>query len=52
VADNVASTRVLEKVGMRLEGRLRDKEYDKGRWWDRLLYGLLGDEWRERQGRP
>jgi RimJ/RimL family protein N-acetyltransferase len=45
IADNVASTRVLEKIGLKLEGRLRDKEYFKGRWWDTLLYALLKDEW-------
>lgn len=46
VADNAGSARVLEKVGMRLEGRLRDKERYKGRWWDRLLFAVLEDEWR------
>jgi RimJ/RimL family protein N-acetyltransferase len=46
VADNVGSARVLEKLGMRLEGRQRHKERFKGRWWDRLLYAILEDEWR------
>ena len=46
IADNTASARVLEKVGMQLEGRLRENEYFKGRWWDTLLYGLLEREWR------
>jgi RimJ/RimL family protein N-acetyltransferase len=41
VADNVASARVLEKVGMTLEGRLRDKEHYKGRYWDVLMYGMV-----------
>jgi ribosomal-protein-alanine N-acetyltransferase len=45
-AANAGSARVLEKIGMRLEGRLRDKEYFKGRWWDTLLYAVLEDEWR------
>jgi [ribosomal protein S5]-alanine N-acetyltransferase len=31
---------------MRLEGRLREKEWMKGRWWDTLLYAVLRDEWR------
>ncbi|MCC7358486.1 MAG: GNAT family N-acetyltransferase [Anaerolineales bacterium] len=44
VADNIASARVLEKIGMRLEGRLRDKEYFKGCWWDRLIYAALAGE--------
>jgi ribosomal-protein-alanine N-acetyltransferase len=49
VADNVGSARVLEKVGMKLEGRLREAEYFKDRYWDTLLYVILEDEWREKQ---
>ena len=45
VADNVGSAHVLEKLGMRLEGRLRENEYYKGRWWDTLIYAILVDEW-------
>ncbi len=45
VADNAASARVLENLGMKLEGRLRDKDYFKGRWWDTLLFAILDDEW-------
>lgn len=51
VADNIRSRRVLEKLGMRLEGRLRENEYFKGRWWDTLIYAILEDEWRTRQGK-
>ncbi|HJN85712.1 MAG: GNAT family protein [Dehalococcoidia bacterium] len=46
IADNAASARVLERVGLRPEGRLRENEHFKGRWWDTLLYGLLESEWR------
>jgi RimJ/RimL family protein N-acetyltransferase len=45
IADNVASAHVLEKLGLKLEGRLREKEYFKGRWWDTLMYGMLESEW-------
>ena len=45
VADNIGSAHVLEKLGMKLEGRLREKEYYKGRWWDTLIYAILVDEW-------
>lgn len=48
IAENVGSARVLEKVGMQLEGRLRDKEYFKGRWWDTLVFGILDHEWKAR----
>lgn len=52
IADNVASARVLEKLGMRQEGRLRENEHFKGRWWDTRLYAILEPEWRSRQAQP
>lgn len=45
VADNVGSAHVLEKLGMILEGQLRENKYFKDRWWDTLIYGILADEW-------
>jgi ribosomal-protein-alanine N-acetyltransferase len=45
ITENTASVRVLEKLGMRLEGRLREQEWLKGRWWDALLYSILEHEW-------
>ena len=46
IADNLTSRRVLEKLGMQLEGRLRENKYFKGRWWDTMLYGMLETEWK------
>jgi [ribosomal protein S5]-alanine N-acetyltransferase len=46
LAENSASARVLEKIGMQLEGRLRQNEWFKGRWWDTLLYAVLFEEYR------
>ncbi len=45
VAENSASAHVMEKLGMQLEGRQREKEYFKGRWWDTLVYSILEQEW-------
>lgn len=45
IADNVASARVLDRLGFTQEGRLRRNEFFKGRWWDTLLYALLAEEW-------
>lgn len=45
VADNTFSARVLEKYGFTLEGRLRDRESFKGRYWDVLVYAILREEW-------
>ena len=50
LAENAASARVLEKVDMRLEGRLRETRWIKGRWHDTLVYGLLAREWAEERG--
>ena len=46
VGDNAASARVLEKVGMSLEGREREKEWITGAWHDRMIYAILEREWR------
>jgi RimJ/RimL family protein N-acetyltransferase len=46
IADNGSSVRVLERLGMRREGHLRENEFYKGRWWDTYLYAILEDEWR------
>lgn len=45
VAENTASAHVLEKIGMRHEGTLRDNEWMKDRWWDTLLYAILDRDW-------
>ena len=45
IAENVVSARVLEKIGMSLEGRLPAAERFKGRDWDMLLYGMTRERW-------
>ena len=47
IAENTASARVLEKLGFRIEGRLRENQWFKGRWWDTDLFGLIESEWRK-----
>jgi RimJ/RimL family protein N-acetyltransferase len=44
-ARNAASAALLERLGMRREGHLRQSTWAKGEWTDDLLYGLLRDEW-------
>ena len=44
-ARNTASAAVLERLGMRREGHLRESSWAKGEWTDELLYGLLRSEW-------
>ena len=45
LAENIGSARVLEKLGMKLEGRMRDSEHFKGRYWDTLHFAILDHEW-------
>ncbi len=42
---NDASRRVLEKLGFRREGTLRDHYFVDGEYVDAYLYGLLAGEW-------
>ncbi|MFC7115184.1 GNAT family N-acetyltransferase [Natronoarchaeum sp. GCM10025703] len=46
---NDASSALLESVGFREEGVHRDAEFVDGQFQDVYWYGLLEDEWRERQ---
>lgn len=53
IAENVASAHVLEKLGLKLEGRFRENKYFKGRYWDSLYYAILATEWeRHKQIHP
>lgn len=46
--ENVASYRVMEKIGMRREGHFQKCNY-RGNdvWWDEYFYAILADEWHE-----
>lgn len=48
-ARNTASARLMERLGMRCEARLRENEFIKGEWCDELVYAMLADEWRARR---
>ena len=46
--ENVASDRVMEKIGLRREGHFRKCVYrDETTWWDEYFYALLEEEWFE-----
>ena len=47
---NTASAAVLARLGMRLEGHLRESTWAKGEWTDDLLFAVLDREWRARPG--
>ena len=44
---NAPSAAVLERLGMRREGHLRESTWAKGEWTDDLLYAVLDHEWQQ-----
>jgi ribosomal-protein-alanine N-acetyltransferase len=44
---NIASTRVMEKLGMTLEGCLRSHRFVRGEMVDDVYYGILRQEWQQ-----
>jgi ribosomal-protein-alanine N-acetyltransferase len=47
IAGNVASLRVLDKLGFRYEGTLRSSLLRRGKFEDVLIYSLLMSEWHD-----
>jgi RimJ/RimL family protein N-acetyltransferase len=49
-ADNVASVRVMEKIGMRIEARFREGSLHRDLGWlDGIEAAILAGEWRHRR---
>ncbi len=48
---NIGSIKVMENVGMKLEGRLREQAYYPAleRYMDDMRFGILKDEWRTKK---
>ena len=44
---NKASQRVLEKVGFKKEGIVRNRIFIRGKWRDEFLCSILREEWKE-----
>lgn len=45
--DNFRSSRVLEKIGMTQEGRLRENLIIHGEYRDSLMFSILKHEWKQ-----
>jgi RimJ/RimL family protein N-acetyltransferase len=45
-AENLASAKLLERVGMRREGHFIKNIWFKGKWGSEYWYGLLKEEWK------
>jgi RimJ/RimL family protein N-acetyltransferase len=46
-ARNIASSKVMERLGMRQEAHFREHTMVKGQWDEELIYAILEDEWRK-----
>jgi len=46
-ARNMASQKVLRKVGFKKEGIIRKSVFARGEWRDRALFNILREEWKE-----
>lgn len=43
--ENIHSSKVLEKIGMKKESHLRLSVLRRGQFWDQYLYSILKDDW-------
>jgi [ribosomal protein S5]-alanine N-acetyltransferase len=48
-ASNAASVRVMEKLGMHQDGKLRQTRWLHGEWWDEYVYAILEMDWEGKQ---
>ena len=44
---NIASQKLLEKVGFKKEGMLRKNFFMRGEWTDDYIYSIIREEWKE-----
>ena len=42
--NNIGSAKVMEKIGMKKEGHLREHKFQKGKWRDSFIYSILDYE--------
>jgi len=47
----VASARVMERLGMRQEAHFREHAHFKGQWDEELFFAILDREWFDRKSR-
>jgi RimJ/RimL family protein N-acetyltransferase len=50
--ENTAAWKLMEQVGLRREGHLKQSLWFKGRWVDEYLYSICRDEWQDRPRNP
>ena len=47
---NERAVKLYERLGFKLEGRLREQFFFEGRFWDDMKFGMLISEWKELAG--
>jgi len=47
ISENTQARKLAERLGMKLEGELRQNRFFRGRWWNTVIYSILKDEWRD-----
>jgi ribosomal-protein-alanine N-acetyltransferase len=45
-SENLPAITLAQKLGMRVEGELRENRWFRGRWWHTTLLSMLESEWR------
>jgi len=50
ISENVRARALAARLGMRLEGELRQHKFFKGRWWNTVIYAVLKEEWQAYPG--
>ena len=45
-ARNIASARVMQRLGMRQEAHFHQHTFTKGRWDEELIWAILAEDWR------
>jgi ribosomal-protein-alanine N-acetyltransferase len=46
ISENTKARSLAERLGMRLEGELRQNRFFRGRWWNTAIFSILMDEWK------
>jgi ribosomal-protein-alanine N-acetyltransferase len=49
IADNESARKLVDRLGMREEGRFKNRRWMNDKWWDSLLFAILDSEWHARK---
>lgn len=47
---NIRMIKLAEKLSLKLEGRIRKVRYYQNQYWDSMKYGVLREEWAQKEG--